>query len=123
MNRRVPLFLLCLLFSSCATIREVRVEPSRGGVIAIQPRDSEDARAKATARMALNCRPKGYVIVKEEEVQTGSVSETASSQSGYGQIRGSGNESFSATHYNQSQGSATTHTYQTTEWQITYQCK
>jgi hypothetical protein len=60
----------------CATARSVMVEPGRGGIVVVAPRNSDEARSKASDIMRRTCKGKSYSIVKEEEVVVGTVTST-----------------------------------------------
>ena len=73
--RGVPASVFVALLAGCApTARLVLVEPA-GGAVAIH-RNTPAHREKALALMAQQC-PRGYDIVREEEVVTGAKTEVA----------------------------------------------
>ena len=59
------------IFSSCASIREVKKSPGKGGEIMIQEGIGGDARADAKQVMKENCGAKSPVIVEEGEAVIG----------------------------------------------------
>ncbi len=101
-------FLITLsVLVSCASARVVTVEPGQGGIIAVNPKDSSDAREKAVALMSENCRGK-YKIVKEGEEVVGQTSQSQTT---------AGRSLFNKAALNTSSNSTNK-----TEWRITYKC-
>lgn len=97
-----------LLFG-CATARIVSVEPGVGGEISIRPSTSEEARAKASELMRMNCGSKKPRITKEGEVVVGQ--ETRS----YGDVNSRKRGGYST--------SESSYTTNSTEWRLNYKCE
>lgn len=90
----------------CATARVVSVQPGEGGIVAVSPAQSAEARQKAQAIMERNCGSRRVKIVSEDEAVVGQ--QTYVSGSDY---RRAG--TFSAASQTQDQ----------TEWRIRYKCE
>src|SRR5690348_9080534 len=71
MARAMTLGLFVAVLSGCSGSARYVVRDPNGGVVAI-PYDSEKNRARAHDLMLAAC-PKGYLILREEEVVTGQV--------------------------------------------------
>lgn len=102
--------LLILLSVGCATIREVKKQPGKGGVITVKEGIFGDARGDAMQVMKETCRAKKPVVVEEGEVVVGSSTSTRSSTT-----RSSNRLT--------TEGSSTTESEDKLEWRITYKCK
>ena len=92
---------------ACATARVVKSQPGKGGIIAVIPKDSAEARQKAMDIMATNCTPKKPEILEEGEAVVGQSSHSNGNASVVGSFIGT---------------SSTTSSHQETEWQISYKC-
>jgi hypothetical protein len=106
----IPAVALILLSVGCATIREVKKQPGKGGVIMVQEGVFGDARSDAGQVMKENCRAKKPVVVEEGEVVVGSSTTTRSSTTR------SANRSTT-------EGSSSSDAEDKREWRITYKCK
>jgi hypothetical protein len=95
----------------CATATVEEVEPGKGGVITVKPKDSAEARQKAVALMQDNCGGKKYQITKEGYAVVGSQT-TGDAQS---QENKSKKSNFTSTTTN-----STSHDIK--EWRLTYKC-
>jgi hypothetical protein len=80
----------------CATIREVKKTPGKGGVITVQEGIGGDARSMAKQKMKENCGSKAPVVTEEGEAVIGTESQTYSS---------------------------TTESEDKREWRVSYRCK
>lgn len=68
---------------ACATIREVKKAPGKGGVIMVQEGIGGDARADAKQKMKENCGLKTPVILEEGEEVIGSTGRNYNSKSSW----------------------------------------
>src|SRR6478735_4839397 len=109
------IFILTIVSFSCATVRVVKSQPSKGGILAVhEGLFGEPASEKAARYMASNC-PSGYKITEEGEEVVGQTSRsTAKTETKGNQI--TSNASSSAT-------SGETETENKTEWRVKYKCK
>lgn len=108
------LFLLsALILSGCAVATSVSVRPGKGGVVAVTPRNSPEARDKAVQIMSATCGGRGYTIVQEQEVVVGHVIST--SRQGDIDVRRRRDATVSSWEE--------TTTSPQTEWRITYTCQ
>jgi hypothetical protein len=64
------------LLSSCISAKSIVLEPGKGGIVAISPRNNEEARSRAAQIMLSVCQGRPYQIIREEEVVVGQVTTT-----------------------------------------------
>ncbi len=102
---------MLMILGGCATARLVETQPGKGGVVAIKPTGSSDAREKAKGIMQETCGGKKVEIVAEGEHVIGQFSKTSSSES---ESKGLFGPALT--------GNSSSHTTQETEWRITFQC-
>ena len=98
---------LAVLLVGCASARMVSMQPAKGGVIAVLPSGSVEARQKATVMMQNNCGSKKVEITEEGEAVIGHTSTGSANTSLTGHLLGTNTNSD---------------TTQKTEWRITYKC-
>lgn len=113
---------LALLGTSCATVREVRTKPGKGGELAVnEGMFGESADIKANRIMKQNC-PKGFAITeKGEEVVGTKTTHDSSTNTKKQKPKGGGIvEALSADTSSDTSGSS--ETVNTTEWRIKYKC-
>lgn len=106
------LVLTASMLSGCAIARSVRVTPGKGGVVAVTPRHSEEARAKAHRIMNQTCQGRSYEIVNEEEVVVGQVTTTRNTKDVQKKKKG--------VRVTRSKEQTTRNK---TQWEITYRCR
>jgi hypothetical protein len=114
---------LAVLASSCATVREVRTKPGKGGELAVKEgMFGETADVKANRIMKQNC-PKGFAITEKGEEVVGSKTTHDSSTNTKKEKPKSGGivEALSADSSTDTSGSS--ETVNTTEWRVKYKCK
>src|SRR4051794_23466036 len=116
--------LFCTLVG-CTTARVVTKYPGKGGVIAIKPQDSEEARHKAEALMRQNCNGGAYTITKEGEEVVGSKTQTdIRSQTEPTKTRKSKVLGLPVTvTEGGTRASESSTTHHETEWRLAYECK
>lgn len=100
------------ILAGCATARVVEFRPGIGGVIAVNPAGSAEARQKADVLMSQNCQSRNFEIVEEGESVVGSTSQARRTTRPYNGLFGPG---ISSNH--------TVQTTNQTEWRIKYKCK
>ena len=95
-NGRIILVIVACLELHCASIREVKKSPGKGGVITVHEGIGGDARSMAKERMKENCGSKQPVVTEEGEAVVGTSSTTSGSSTDSEDKR---------------------------EWRLTYKCK
>lgn len=113
------------LFASCASVREVKTQPGRGGVIAVQEGFiGEPASVKSDRIIRENC-PYGYSILEkgEEKIGTRTTSSGSSSTKSSGKSKGSGFLSVISDSDSETQTSGNSETADVNEWRVKYKCK
>ena len=112
-----------LLLTGCATVREVKTQPGKGGVIAVKEGMVGETAKEKYERIMRDACPRGFMITeKGEEVVGSKTTHSAKSDTkGKGESKGiinaiSATESSTAT-------SGESEKMNTTEWRITYKCK
>jgi hypothetical protein len=114
-NRHLLIFIFfAFVLYSCATARSVLVEPGKGGIVVVSPRNSNEARAKASDIMRRTCGGKPYRIVKEEEVVIGTVTRTQ---------RHTDVDVYKKPKRIMTTSYRDTTTSTRTQWEITYRCR
>ncbi len=93
------------LLGACATVRVVKSQPGKGGVIALQPGMFGDAKEKAMTTAKGNCGAKKVKVTEEGEAKIGSKSA--------GSTKG-GNKSGDSTNESESVDKV--------EWRMSYKC-
>ncbi|RYZ59628.1 MAG: hypothetical protein EOP07_03360 [Proteobacteria bacterium] len=120
---KVVFLALAVLGTSCATVREVRTKPGKGGELAVKEgMFGETADVKAGRIMKQNC-PKGFAITeKGEEVVGTKTTHDSSTHTKKAKSKNGGIvEALSADTASDTSGSS--ETVNTTEWRIKYKCK
>ena len=106
--------LLLLTFVGCSSASYVSYRPGSGGVIRVNPKDSEEARLQAEDLMRQTCAGKNYRIVEEGEAVIGKHKE----REGNSYIEDTTRIFKKDSKTYRESGSS----YDVTEWRLTFEC-
>jgi hypothetical protein len=120
-KRALVMTTFLFVIASCVSVKEVEIEPEKGGVISEQPARDPKAREQSMQLMRANCGKKKPKIVKEGHVKVGE--ETSGRQDSTPTTSKQTNlfTGKSSTVTKQSTTSSST-TKELTEWRIVYTC-
>ncbi|MBC7529932.1 MAG: hypothetical protein H7318_00025 [Oligoflexus sp.] len=114
-----------VFFVGCATVREVKSKPGKGGELAVHEGImGESADIKSARIMKSNC-PKGYKIVEKGEEVVGTVATHSSKTKSKSNAKSNGTSIIDAiaSSDGESKTEGNSETTNKTEWRVKYECK